>query len=341
MADTIVSKSKIDAIADAVNTKTGKTGAMTLDEIAQAVKDYDPGQGVTMTQICDGSAYEGDIVIDTVYHSADEKTICVPDHRFRGTGMNSVTINEPSGFYIGGYSFNKCTNLTKVDAPNCVKVSGYSFIGCTSLSNINLPKLQTIGSYAFQETGIKKLEITTLNTLEGSAFSGCQSLTTVNAPNLSTVGSSSFYNCKSLSGLTCPTLLSVGSSCFTNCFALEEFIAAVNSVGASAFSVCSNLKIFDSTSTTAGKFSGSYTFQNTSKLDAVILRSNGVWSNSASTTFTNSKIGAKGGFIYVPKDLIDSYKVATNWAAYADYFRALEDYTTDGTTTGPLDSSKI
>lgn len=45
--------------------------------------------------------------------------------------------------------------------------------------------------------------------------------------------------------------------------------------------------------------------------------------------------------IYVPAALIDSYKAATNWSAYANQFRALEDYTVDGTITGELDESKI
>jgi hypothetical protein len=51
--------------------------------------------------------------------------------------------------------------------------------------------------------------------------------------------------------------------------------------------------------------------------------------------------GLKDGYIYVPRALVDTYKVATNWVTYADQFRALEDYTVDGTITGELDESKI
>ena len=51
--------------------------------------------------------------------------------------------------------------------------------------------------------------------------------------------------------------------------------------------------------------------------------------------------GLKDGYIYVPASLIDSYKAATNWSTFATQFRALEDYTVDGTTTGELDESKI
>lgn len=32
------------------------------------------------------------------------------------------------------------------------------------------------------------------------------------------------------------------------------------------------------------------------------------------------------GFVYVPKKLVEQYKVATNWSTVADQFRAIEDY---------------
>ena len=46
-------------------------------------------------------------------------------------------------------------------------------------------------------------------------------------------------------------------------------------------------------------------------------------------------------YIYVPRALVDSYKAATNWSAYADYFRALEDYTVDGTIMGKFAAGSI
>ena len=38
------------------------------------------------------------------------------------------------------------------------------------------------------------------------------------------------------------------------------------------------------------------------------------------------KDGIDKGFIYVPKALLEDYKVATNWSVFADKFRAIEDY---------------
>ena len=46
-------------------------------------------------------------------------------------------------------------------------------------------------------------------------------------------------------------------------------------------------------------------------------------------------------YVYVPAALVDAYKSATNWSANAAKFRALEDYTVDGTISGDLDDAKI
>jgi hypothetical protein len=57
--------------------------------------------------------------------------------------------------------------------------------------------------------------------------------------------------------------------------------------------------------------------------------------------------GDKDGYFYVPRALLSDddatkdYRRATNWATYASQFRALEDYTVDGTITGDLDPNKI
>jgi hypothetical protein len=75
----------------------------------------------------------------------------------------------------------------------------------------------------------------------------------------------------------------------------------------------------------------------------LILRNeNDIVTLSSSKVFdTSDGIGAGTGYIYVPTALIEEYKSATNWSTYATQFRALEDYTVDGTFTGELDETKI
>jgi hypothetical protein len=85
---------------------------------------------------------------------------------------------------------------------------------------------------------------------------------------------------------------------------------------------------------------GDGAFGNCSSLKTLILSSEtmctiGAWPIEG----TPLKNGT--GYVYVPRALIDSYKTATSWSTIANQFRALEDYTVDGTVTGELDESKI
>lgn len=59
------------------------------------------------------------------------------------------------------------------------------------------------------------------------------------------------------------------------------------------------------------------------------------------TALSDTAIGKGNGYIYVPRALVESYKAKYIWAHHASQFRALEDYTVDGTITGDLDESKI
>ena len=76
-------------------------------------------------------------------------------------------------------------------------------------------------------------------------------------------------------------------------------------------------------------------------MTALILRTEAIPTLQDLNTIQNTPINTGTGYIYVPSALVDSYKSATNWSTYATQFRALEDWTVDGTITGELDWDKI
>lgn len=103
----------------------------------------------------------------------------------------------------------------------------------------------------------------------------------------------------------------------------------------------------------ASTSNGTYWCQNCYSLKALIIRgfaySNYVLNSNAftkcyhilgTTDATYNPTGAKDGYIYVPRDMIATLSSATNWSTHAAQFRALEDYTKDGTTTGEFDDEK-
>lgn len=60
--------------------------------------------------------------------------------------------------------------------------------------------------------------------------------------------------------------------------------------------------------------------------ESLILRTPKMCPLTMTNTFTGDGISKGTGYIYVPKALIEEYKVATNWIVYAEQFRAIEDY---------------
>ena len=162
------------------------------------------------------------------------------------------------------------------------------------------------------------------------AFYYYSSLTTVNFPVATIIMDRAFHNCTSLTTASFPVATSIGNYAFSDCSSLTtaDFLL-VTSIGYNVF------------------------YRNYS-LTTLILRNTAqvctLLSTSAFTSCyhfygtvnsTYNPDGLKDGYIYVPASLINSYKVATNWSTLATQFRALEDYTVDGTTTGELDESKI
>ena len=109
-------------------------------------------------------------------------------------------------------------------------------------------------------------------------------------------------------------------------------------IGNYAFAYCLSLTIVDTPNLNTLSMSS---FENCSALKAVILRSETMCSLTGMDAFQSTPIASGTGYIYVPSALVDSYKTAPRWYVYANQFRALEDYTVDGTITGELDPNKI
>ena len=107
------------------------------------------------------------------------------------------------------------------------------------------------------------------------------------------------------------------------------YLPCVTAIAESAYSACRSLKALVLSNT-----------------DAVVTLANtnafsGCYHILGTKDSAYNPSGLKDGYFYVPAALIEDYKVATNWSTYATQFRALEDYTVDGTVTGELDESKI
>jgi hypothetical protein len=153
--------------------------------------------------------------------------------------------------------------------------------------------------------------------IRDNAFYGCSALTNIDFPSVTTVGQRAFQNCSGLVNAKFTASTSIGTNAFNGCTKLARVELSAPTIDANTFYSCSKLVTL--------------ILRNSSKV-ATLVNAN---------AFTSTAIASGTGYIYVPRDLVDSYKTATNWSTYANQIRALEDYTVDGTVTGELDPNKI
>lgn len=226
---------------------------------------------------------------------------------------------------VGQRAFCNCTSLTTADLPNVTKVGQYAFFGCAALKSVNLPQATSFDGYIFKN---------------------CSSLETVIAPNLTVVGISMFEGCESFSGqlLDFSKISRVMTYGFCNCKSLDNpKFQNLTTIDNDAFRACT-FSIIDLPSVTS--IDGNRVFYMVDNLKAVILRRSDVMCALSAPLLVRSNTLIPG-YIYAPRALLSDtdatmdYRRATNWSAHAAQFRALEDYTVDGTTTGELDETKI
>lgn len=135
------------------------------------------------------------------------------------------------------------------------------------------------------------------------AFRERTALVSASFPNVTTMDINAFYNCSNLKDIDFPALTTIGNySFYGNKKLVTVDFPKVTKIGTYAFNYCTGMT-------------------------ALILRSQTVVTLAGTNAFGGgNRIASGTGYIYVPRELVDSYKAATNWSTYADQIRAIEDY---------------
>ena len=265
---------------------------------------------------------------------------CLLTHNFSALGR---TFTDDAVTKIKAGAFYGATNLDEVSLPSVKEIGALAFAG-SSIATLTLDweHIESIGINAFQgNLGIlpQNLVLSSLTAIGRGAFAGTSSarntqLRTASLPQWTgsaptdtgfSATTGVFAYCSAMTEVNVPLLASVPTNTFQYCTSLTEVVLPrAASIGGNSFQSCSNLKTLDIGGAVTSMSSAF--LQTTSKLEALILRGVTSVPTITSSTFSSTRIATGYAYVYVPKSLEATFKVASNWATYAAQIRAIEDY---------------
>lgn len=247
-----------------------------------------------------------------------------------------------TGIKVG--AFAAAQNLDKVRLSAVKEVHAYAFQDA-AIGGIDLPweELESIGFGAFMGASgyPQNLVLSKVTALSNGVFAGTSAarntnLRTISLPlwtgssfsdgnGFSNSNTGIFAYCSAMTSFHAPELQSIPYQMLYYCAALEEVVfPKASSVNAGAFNYCTNLKKIDLGGAIT-RFSSAF-MSNASKVTALILRGVTSVPTISSTTFNSTAVKSGTCYVYVPKALEDTFKVASYWSSYASQIRAIEDY---------------
>lgn len=334
-ADTIVTGSKLTAIANAIRSKTGGSSQMTLDQMATAIAGISATDRLFnhLAGKLNGSTYEGQFAYsigkddwDAILNSPAQglnryafagdkwvRDVTFPDDKpgittittgmFMGSGVRSITLPPRTD----GLSWSLTTPMTSDDAYSSLNLQ--YFFKLTNLESVDISEATSIAHYS-----------------NSPMFYGCSKLTSLSLPDLTGhaiyLNQGDFQDCTSLTKVILPP-----GWCVT---------ASGNTGASSVFANCTSLKVADLSADVLGLYGHQYsngTFRNCSAMESLVLRATTmVYLNHAGLFGTDYNGGAytpkvpANLTIYVPQALIASYEADQYWSTFAGRFSALENY---------------
>lgn len=160
-----------------------------------------------------------------------------------------------------------------------------------------------VPDWGFQNINCEfEIDLPYLTTIRGGGFYGCKKLTKANFPLVTTTSGSDFNGCVALTDINLPLLHGVSTYAFKGCTSLNTVdFPLVKDIWGCSFEGCTSL-------------------------ETLILRLPTMCTLRYVDALVGTPIESGTGYIYVPKALVEQYKTATNWSAYASQIRAIEDY---------------
>lgn len=227
--------------------------------------------------------------------------VSVPDKGITPEGTKVMTINA------NGTVTEDVSTYKNVEVTVAVPVSGEG----------------TDKTAAFLDGTITAYSNSELTEIREKAFYGCIKMKSVDLPNVVKLGTDTFNTCKWLETVNIPKLTAIPYQCFYYGFSLpDKLVFPVCKSVAGYIISYAETKVLD---ILGGGQIESFAFYRASYFTTLILRNtetittlqsapSSIWQDYTAVT------------VYVPDNLLETYKTATNWVKMAGQIKALSEY---------------
>ena len=206
--------------------------------------------------------------------------------------------------------------LTSLEEDGITTLADYSLSYHTALTSINFPNLTSTGEHCFDGcSGITSVSMPNVTNIKTYSFNGCTGLTSISLPEATTLGAYAFNGCTHLATVSVPKLTTLGTNTFQNCDALTSFDvpSTVTQIPANCFT--------------------------DSGLTTLILRKDSMVTLADINAFSNTPIASFEGIIYVPNELVSTYKADSKWKNF--FICSIDDYPVDISTLKPSSWAEV
>lgn len=298
MSKVAITKEKITAVADAIREKAGTTEELTLDEMPTKIAGIETGGGefecfVNGSGIPKNFSYDGTKIKDHLYY--DEY-------------LNSLNI--PNVTTIGYYAFYCSTADVDKELHSIGKLENLKYIRDYAFCK----RLASIYAKDKDDDSVKFLNFPNVLEVGASAFEGCTSIQTANFPKAITLKSSVFKSCRNLTKVELNALTATKNQ-------ILDGLAYGSTDGCVVY-----MNSLESINAKLANYNQAY-------ISKLVLGSPAVCTLGSTSYFDYTWIKTKTdtGFVYVPDDLVDSYKTATNWTTFADKIKPMSELESEAT----------
>lgn len=225
---------------------------------------------------------------------------------------STVTITEPGTYYIAPYD----RVIVDVEAPNggiILRSNGTYDVTQYETAHVNVP-MNASGTINLTANG--DFDVSAYATAHVAVSSGGGGMDMEMLANISAAASDETYDVD----MSAYPISKTRNYAFSDSKALKSVKMDVKTVGNSTFYSCTALEtvhLYNTEAINSSAFTGCL------NLTSLYLHGSSVASLSSPSVLNGTPIRDGTGTIYVPSNLVASYKAATNWSTYEDQIQAI------------------